>query len=106
MPEGEVITLPINLGTTPKHLNLMVDFFVVKIPSTYNMILGHPCIKMAKTALSTYHLMMKFLIEIDIREARGNQIVTIRGKVKKAFIVSLENLAEQKESKVELAKGG
>lgn len=37
-----IITLPMTLGTNPRHLNLKIDFIVVKVLSAYNMILGRP----------------------------------------------------------------
>lgn len=82
-----VISLPITLGTALRHLNLMLDFLVVKLPSTNNVILGRPCIRMAKTILSTYHLVVKFLTKEGIREVNGNQLLarecyfaTVKGK--------------------------
>lgn len=67
-----VITLPMTLGTSSGHLNLMIDFIVVKFPLTYNMILGRPCMRMVRAVLSTYHLVMKFPIETSIGEVRRN----------------------------------
>lgn len=59
------------------------------VPSTYNMILGKPFMRMAKLVLLTYHLVMKFSTEVGIGEVRGNQImarecylVAVRGKQK------------------------
>lgn len=74
MPKG-VITLPTNLGIAPRHFNLMIDLMVVKVPSTCNMILSHPYIKMARVVLSMYYLVMKFPTEAKIREVRGNQVM-------------------------------
>lgn len=59
-----------------KLLNLMIDFIVVKVTLRYNMILTRLCMRMAKVVLSTYHLVMKFLIEAGIRKVRGNHVMT------------------------------
>lgn len=72
-----VITLLITLGIMPIHLNLMVDFLVIKLPSAYNMILGCPCMRMrmARAFLSTYHLIMEFLTEASISEIIKGKLV-------------------------------
>lgn len=69
-----VITLPMTLGITPRHLNLKINFLVINVPSVYNMILSRPCMKMAKALLFTYHLVMKFPIKAGIGEVRGNHL--------------------------------
>lgn len=74
MPEG-VITLLMTLRAKSRHLNLMVVFLVIKIHSTYNVILGCPCLKMDIMVVSIYHFVMKFLIEVGIKEVIGNQVV-------------------------------
>lgn len=57
---------------------------------------------------------MKFPIEEGIGEVRGNQLMakecyfaTVKGKpmVKETFTVSSDNLAKQKQNKVEVTKG-
>lgn len=63
-----VITLPMTLGTELRHLTLIVDFFLVKVPFIYNVILGRPCMKMARKVVCTYHLMLKFIMEASIGE--------------------------------------
>lgn len=52
VPKG-IITLPMTLGTMPKHLNLMIDFMVIKVPSVYKMVLGRLYMRMEKVVLST-----------------------------------------------------
>lgn len=86
VPKG-VITLSIMLGISPYHLNLMIDFIVVKVPSEYNMSLGRQFMRIAKEVLSTYHLVMKFPTKKGIGEVRSNQIIArkcylavVRGK--------------------------
>lgn len=81
----------------------MIDFLVIKVPSAYNVIIGRPCIRMAKVDLSTYHLVVKFLIEGEIGEVRENWLmardsyfvtVSVKQKAKETFTISLDNLAE------------
>lgn len=72
IPKG-IITPPKMLGTSSCHINLMI--IVVKVLSTYNMFLGRPNMKMAKVIHSTYHLVMKFPIEVDVGEFQRNQIL-------------------------------
>lgn len=61
-----VITLLMILGTSPRHLNLMTDFMVVRVPFVHNMILGRPCMRITKAVLSIYHLIMKFATKVSI----------------------------------------
>lgn len=84
-----VISFLITLGTSPSHLNLIIDFLVIKVPAGYNVILRRPCMRMAKAVMSTYHLVMKFHTEEGIKEVRGNQLIarecyfaTMKGKQK------------------------
>lgn len=81
------------------HLNLMVDFMVVKVLFGDNIILSRPFMRMARVALSTYHLVLKFPIEEGVGKVRGNQIIArecyfavVRGKqnLEKIFTVSLD----------------
>lgn len=72
-----VITFSMTQGTTLRHLNLIIDFLVIKMSLAYNMILGCPCIKMVRVVLYTYYLMMKFLIEAGMREVRRKGLITL-----------------------------
>lgn len=51
-----VIILPFRVGPTTKN----TLFQVIDIEMNYNMILGHPCINVAKEIPSTYHQCLKF----------------------------------------------
>lgn len=64
------------LGIARRYLNLMVDFMVVKVPSSYNMILGRILMRTKKVVLLTYHLVLKFPTEEEVGEVRGDQIMT------------------------------
>lgn len=113
MPIG-VIKLLVTLWTAPRLFNLMINFLVVKVPSTYNVILGRPFIRMVMAILSIYHLIMKLSMEEGIGEVKGNQlmdkecyctIVREKQKAKEMFTMSSNNLAEQKKNKIEATKG-
>ncbi|XP_010252435.1 PREDICTED: uncharacterized protein LOC104594015 [Nelumbo nucifera] len=53
----------------------MVDFTVVRCPSSYNAILGRPTLNALQAAVSTFHLAMKFP-KYGIGVARGDQKTT------------------------------
>ncbi|XP_041028523.1 uncharacterized protein LOC121268333 [Juglans microcarpa x Juglans regia] len=62
------ITLSILVGMTAT----MVDFLVVKAPSFYNAIQGHPTLNHLKVRTSTYHLKLKFSTPMGVREICSN----------------------------------
>ncbi|KAK2999537.1 hypothetical protein RJ639_023236 [Escallonia herrerae] len=74
--------------------NLMLDFVVVKVPSTYNVILGLQALNQLQAVASTYHLKMKFPMEHGIGEVKRDQTVArqcyvtlCRSKNKEALII-------------------
>lgn len=71
VPKGS-ITLTMILGRAPRHLNLVVNFILVKVPFVYNMILSKPFIRMARVVLSTYHLVLKFPTTEGVSEVKVN----------------------------------
>ncbi|KAK3036388.1 hypothetical protein RJ639_032157 [Escallonia herrerae] len=94
-----IIALPVTIGTPPTQANLMLDFMVVKVPSTYNAILERPALNQLQAVVSTYHLKMKFPIENGIGEVKGDQttarqcyVTSCRSKNKEALII--EDLRE------------
>ena len=62
-----------------------VTFLVVDCSSLYNAILGRPTLNSWKAVTSTYHLMIKFLIEYGLGELRGDQMAA-----RECYIVMLE----------------
>ncbi|KAK2998503.1 hypothetical protein RJ639_023274 [Escallonia herrerae] len=95
----EIIALPVTIGTPPIQANLMLDFVVVKVPSAYNAILGRRTLNQLQAVVSTYHLKMKFPMENEIGEVKGDQttarqcyVTSCRSKNKEALII--EDLRE------------
>ena len=68
-----IVTLSITIGTYPRQRTKEVDFLVVNCSSAYNAIIGRPTLNALRAATSTYHLLVKFLIEYGVKEARGDQ---------------------------------
>ena len=58
----------------PQQITKDVTFFIVDHSSAYNAIHGRPTFNSWKAVTSTYHLMIKFPIEYEVGEVRGNQI--------------------------------
>ena len=48
-------------------------FLVVDAPSTYNMLLGRPSLKVIKAIPSAYHMMIKFPTTSRVGMVRGDQ---------------------------------
>ena len=71
LPLGAV-TLSIVVGDYPQQITKDVIFLVVDCSSAYNVILGRPTLNSWKAVTSTYHLMIKFLIDYGVGELRGN----------------------------------
>ena len=51
------------MGEKDKGRSLLIDFLVVDIPLTYNIIMGRPTLNRVKTVISTYQILMQFEIE-------------------------------------------
>ena len=84
LPLG-AITLSVTVGDYPQQILQDVTFLVVNCSSTYNGILGRPTLNSWKAATSTYHLMIKFLMEYGIGELRGDQVAA-----RECYIAMLE----------------
>ena len=80
-----VITISITAGNYPQQITRDVTFLVVDCSSAYNAILGWPTLNSLKAATSTYHLMIKFLIEHGVGELHGSQVAT-----RECYITMLE----------------
>ena len=72
VPIEGMITLPITVGTDPYQKTLRLTFLVIKVPSTYNAILGRSGLNAFRAVVSTYHLLVKFLTPYGVGEIRRN----------------------------------
>ena len=77
--------LSVTVGDYTQQLTKDVAFLVVNCSSTYNAILGWPTLNLWKAVTSTYHLMIKFLIDYGVGELRGNQVAA-----RECYIAMLE----------------
>ncbi|XP_056691668.1 uncharacterized protein [Spinacia oleracea] len=72
-PESS-IRLPVQVGRGVSARDLMVDFLVIKVPVAYNVIIGRPFIHDAQAVVSTYHLTMVYLLNLERTErVHGSQ---------------------------------
>ena len=62
------ITLSVTAGDYPQQITKEVMFLVVNYSFTYNAILGRRTLNSWKAVTSTYHLMIKFLTDYEVRE--------------------------------------
>ncbi|XP_077217904.1 uncharacterized protein LOC143852408 [Tasmannia lanceolata] len=67
------IDLPVTFGTEHRQKIIMQTFLVVKVPSTYNAIIGCPTLNKLEAVVSTPHLKIKFPTKAGVREVRGDQ---------------------------------
>lgn len=61
------------VGTEPLCEIVLVDFAVVKLQSSINVIMGRPAMNSLKAFWSSYHLVMKFPTSHGIASVRGDQ---------------------------------
>ncbi|KAL0458806.1 UNVERIFIED_CONTAM: hypothetical protein Slati_0507800 [Sesamum latifolium] len=80
-PRG-MISLPLSLGTTPLRKMCLLKFFVVDIPSAYNVILGRPTLNAFRVVISTYHMKIKFPVNGGVGEVQADTIQARRCYVK------------------------
>ena len=68
------ITLAVRAGDYPRQITREVTFLMVDCSSAYNVILGQPTLNSWKAVTSTYHLMIKFPMDYEVEDLRGNQV--------------------------------
>ena len=69
----EEIDLSLTVGIEPRQSTIVLSFMVIRVPSTYNTILGRPGLNALKVIVSTYHLLVQFATKVRVREMRGDQ---------------------------------
>ncbi|XP_077214533.1 uncharacterized protein LOC143849414 [Tasmannia lanceolata] len=91
------IDLPVTFGTEPRQQTIMQTFLIVKVPSTYNAIIGRPSLNKLEAIISTPHLKIKFPTKAGVGEVRGDQerarncyanYTKVVKKAKKAFQIA------------------
>lgn len=60
------ITLCVTIRMYPQQLTKEVNFLVIDYSSAYNATIGQPTLNVWRAAMSTYHLLVKFLTEYGI----------------------------------------
>lgn len=86
-----VISLLVAIGESSNQLNHMVDFLVVGKKSSYNAIISQPTLNTIRAAISTYHLIMKFLTDNGIGSMFGDQV-----KAKECYASKTLKLGKEK----------
>ena len=79
------IALSVTIGTYPQQLTKEVSFLVVDCSFAYNAIIGQPTLYALVEAMSTYHLLVKFLTEYEIGEVQGDQMAA-----RECYVIMLE----------------
>jgi len=65
-----VVPLSVTVGDYSQQITKDITFLVVDCSSAYNAILGRPTLNSWKAITSTYHLMIKFPTNYEVRELR------------------------------------
>ncbi|RWW52210.1 hypothetical protein BHE74_00041380 [Ensete ventricosum] len=81
-----VITLPMTVREEPRTKTLMIPFIVVKLPSAYNVIIGHPTLNKLRVVVSTYHRIMKFPTSIGVGESLKLYLTALEQAVSSVLI--------------------
>ena len=79
------VTLTVTVGDYTQQITKEVTFLVVDYSFAYNAILGQPTLNSLKVVTSTYHLMIKFPTNYEVRKLRGNQVAA-----RECYITMLE----------------
>lgn len=69
----DIIQLLVSIEEALVQVTSVVDFLVIYCPSFYNMIVGRPFLKSIKAVMSTYALVIKFLMGSRVDTVREEQ---------------------------------
>ncbi|GKU89055.1 hypothetical protein SLEP1_g3247 [Rubroshorea leprosula] len=75
VPVEGVLTLHVAFGSGRTYVTPSVRFLVVKMVSSFNIVIGRPTLTEIRTVVSQSHLCMKFPTPMGIATLRGNQEV-------------------------------
>ena len=86
-----MIRLPVHFGDKKKFKSLEVDFLVVDVATTYNVIIGRPTLHRVKAVVVPYLLQLQFETDDgNIGELRGYQRMA-----RECYLLSIKALIEQ-----------
>lgn len=89
-PAG-IITLSVLVGSPSRIALVIVDFFVVRPPSSYNAIIGRPTLNKLKAITFTYHLKIKFSTIQGVGEIRREQ-----ASVRECYVQELKPMTRER----------
>ncbi|GLU15246.1 hypothetical protein SLE2022_317530 [Rubroshorea leprosula] len=75
VPVEGVLTLHVAFGSGRTYVTPSVRFLVVKMASSFNIVIGRPTLTEIRAVVSQSHICMKFLTPMRIATLRGNQEV-------------------------------
>ncbi|GKV47366.1 hypothetical protein SLEP1_g54271 [Rubroshorea leprosula] len=75
VPVEGVLTLNVAFGSGRNYVTPSVRFLVVKMPSSFNVVIGRPTLTEIRAVVSQSHLCLKFPTPMGIATLRGNQEV-------------------------------
>ncbi|GLU17503.1 hypothetical protein SLE2022_338670 [Rubroshorea leprosula] len=75
VPVEGVLTLHVAFGSGRTYVTPLVRFLVVKMASSFNIVIGRPTLTEIRAVVSQSHLCMKFPTPMGIATLRGNQEV-------------------------------
>ena len=68
-----MVELLITISSSPTEKTMILDFMVVDEECPYQMILGHPFLRMTKAVLSNHYLAVKYRVNGVVGVVRGDQ---------------------------------
>uniref|UniRef100_A0A803M1Y5 Uncharacterized protein n=1 Tax=Chenopodium quinoa TaxID=63459 RepID=A0A803M1Y5_CHEQI len=100
-PEGSIV-LQVRMGEGPAVRDVMAEFLVIDVPSSYNAIVGRPLIHDMQVVVSPYYLTMVYVSNAGTTErVRGSQIMARECYVSALKQSSRQRTCEQTPSKRE-----
>ncbi|GKV12104.1 hypothetical protein SLEP1_g23299, partial [Rubroshorea leprosula] len=73
VPVEGVLRLNVTFGSRRTYVTPSVRFLVVKMPSSFNLVIGRPTLTEIRAIVSQSHLCMKFPMPMGVATLRGNQ---------------------------------
>ncbi|GLT32924.1 hypothetical protein SLA2020_075540 [Shorea laevis] len=75
VPVEGVLRLNVAFGSGQMYVTPSVRFLVVKMPSSFNIVIGRPTLTELRAIVSQFHLCMKFPTPMGVATLKGNQEV-------------------------------